>query len=87
MGQEPIQTRHGAENVTDEIDREAIRRAYEDGFSDGADHNNLAYKYPPCEVAWLEWKQSQPNWPRLTEEELATIAHWYALSHKERYET
>jgi len=69
------------------FDADDIRRAYEDGFSDGQDHNNIAYKYPPMEVAWLQWKQHQQSWPALTDAEKATIAQWEALSHKERYET
>ncbi len=30
----------------------AVERAYREGFSDGADHNNLDYKYPPENIAW-----------------------------------
>lgn len=32
----------------------AQHEAFMEGFSAGADHNNLPYKYPPSNIAWLE---------------------------------
>ncbi len=33
---------------------EELREAYAEGFGDGADRNNLPYKYPPLCIAWIE---------------------------------
>lgn len=33
---------------------EQLQAAYVEGFCDGQDHGNIAYKYPPLSVAFIE---------------------------------
>lgn len=32
----------------------ALHEAFMEGFGAGADHDNLPYKYPPANIAWIE---------------------------------
>lgn len=64
-----------------------IKEAYEAGFQDGADHNNLDWKYPPMPVAFLIYRKNQfyPLGPCiLTRDELKEIAAWDSQSYSER---
>lgn len=32
--------------------RTLVEKAYREGFTAGAEHNNISYKYPPVDIAW-----------------------------------
>jgi hypothetical protein len=59
---------------------EAIRRAYIEGFVDGADHGNLPYKYPPLAIAWLI---SESRRGPLSQQEVHLIEAWRSATYLE----
>lgn len=64
-----------------------IEAAYREGFSDGADHGNLDWKYPPVDVAWLMYRRNvfYPLGPCiLTREQLKAIQTWEDQSYDQR---
>jgi hypothetical protein len=54
-----------------------IREAYQEGFGDGADHNNLSYKYPPINIAWMESQSRQILHPGEPQRPRTERAPWY----------
>jgi hypothetical protein len=68
--------------------RKLCESMYREGFEDGANHGNLDWKYPPADIAWLQFKRQQPQLfgdkAILTREELARIAEWEDQSYDQR---
>jgi hypothetical protein len=68
--------------------RKLCESMYRDGFQNGANHGNLDWKYPPEDIAWLQFKRQQSQLfgdkAILTREELAQIAEWEDQSYAER---
>lgn len=66
---------------------ELIKEAYMYGFQDGASHGNVAWKYPPHDIAFLMYSHSgaYPLGSRdLTNDELRSIDDWEDMSYDER---
>lgn len=66
--------------------REAVAKAYSEGWSDGADHGNLPYKYPPHRVAWLCSDTMGKYYPTRTADQGAEVLSWERASYDGREE-
>lgn len=71
--------------------RKLCESMYRDGFYAGAGHGNIYWKYPPADIAWLQFKRQQPqifgDKAILTRDELARIAEWEDQSYGQRVKT
>jgi hypothetical protein len=56
--------------------KEAVAKAYSEGWGDGASHINFAYKYPPHRVAWLLSQTRRDHYPLRTAQQYAEILAW-----------
>ena len=56
--------------------REAVAKAYSEGWSDGANHGNLSYKYPPHRVAWLNSNTRHEHYPKRTADQDQEVLTW-----------
>lgn len=68
--------------------RKLCESMYREGFSDGADHGNLDWKYPPEDIAWLMTKRQNPQLfgdkAIMTREELMQIMKWEDRPYSQR---
>lgn len=63
-----------------------IRRTYMEGWSDGCDHGNLVWKYPPAEIAWTRHCLNEPGLPAPSDAERDALANWENMSYQQRSE-
>ena len=54
-----------------------LQAAYDEGFGDGADRNNLPYKYPPLCIAWIESQTRRKLHGPATESECGLANRFY----------
>jgi len=55
-----------------------VQDAYVEGFDDGADHDNIDWKYPPLGIAWLQsHARDSIGFPAINPEQKALIDRWY----------
>lgn len=52
-----------------------LKDAYRDGFEDGVDHNNIAYKYPDLALSYL-MSETRKKVKAMTDEEKKLILKW-----------
>ena len=66
--------------------KEAVAKAYSEGWSAGADYGNLPYKYPSHRVAWLCSDTRAKYYPDRTAEQGAEVLAWEHASYDGREE-